>query len=69
MNEDMELVKEASGFFVGSILEPKARSGYACFCAHCGEPVGTGKYCAMCRTKAGRAEVDRLNAEINAPKQ
>ncbi len=46
-------------------IKPNAIAGYAYFCGHCGDPIGSGKYCNMCRTKAGRAEVDRLNEEIN----
>lgn len=36
---------------------------YRFHCTHCGE-LCKGSHCAKCKTKEGRAEVDRLNAEI-----
>ena len=55
-------IKSGQNYFS---IKPKAIAGYAYFCGHCGEPIGARKYCDMCRTKAGRAEVDKLNEEIN----
>ena len=46
-------------------IKPRAGAGWVYLCGHCEDPIGSGKYCRGCKTKAGRAEVDKLNQQIN----
>lgn len=45
------------------ILSPAIR-GFIYECVHCGERGITGKYCNICRTKAGRDSIDEANRKI-----